>query len=114
MTRIMLCLGALMMAFASFGGDATSMVDKSLKKDDGERVWIVPEYYGMMAKDSPYLVILESYMPKAPSEDEIRTWINANINLADYGNKMQAMKPIMAHFGGMADGNLVRQILESL
>ncbi len=66
------------------------------------------------AKESAYLEVLESYMPKAPGEEEIRAWVAANVNLADYGNKIQAMKPIMAHFGGLADGNLVRRILESL
>jgi uncharacterized protein len=64
--------------------------------------------------ESAYLAVLESYVPKAPSEEEIRAWIKANVNLAEYGNKMQAMKPIMAQFGGQADGNLVRRILESL
>jgi len=66
------------------------------------------------AKASAYLEVLESYMPQAASEEEIRAWIIANVSLAEYGNKMQAMKPIMAHFGGLADGNLVRRILESL
>jgi hypothetical protein len=66
------------------------------------------------AKESAYLEVLESYMPKPPDEQEIRAWVAANINLAEYNNKMQAMKPIMAQFGGQADGNLVRRILESL
>lgn len=63
---------------------------------------------------SPYLEVLDGYMPKAPGEAEIRAWIEANVNFADYPNKVQAMKPIMAHFGGLAEGNLVRRILESL
>lgn len=66
------------------------------------------------ATESAYLEVLEGYMPKAPDEAEIRAWIAANVNFADYQNKMQAMKPIMAHFGGLAEGNLVRRILESL
>jgi len=66
------------------------------------------------AKESAYLDVLESYMPKAPGEEEIRAWIAANVDLAEFNNKIQAMKPIMAHFGGLADGNLVRRILESL
>jgi hypothetical protein len=63
---------------------------------------------------SEYLRVLESYLPQQPSEAEIRAWIGKNINLADFASKMQAMKPIMAHFGGAADGNLVRKILDSL
>lgn len=66
------------------------------------------------ASQSAYLEVLEGYMPKAPGEAEIRAWIETNINIADFPNKVQAMKPIMAHFGGLADGNLVRRILESL
>jgi len=63
--------------------------------------------------ESAYLDVLEGYMPKAPSEEEIRVWVEANINFADFPNKMQAMKPIMANYSGLADGNLVRRILES-
>lgn len=66
------------------------------------------------ATQSAYLEVLEGYMPKAPGEAEIRAWIETNVNIADYPNKVQAMKPIMAHFGGLADGNLVRRILEGL
>lgn len=66
------------------------------------------------ATQSPYLEVLDGYMPKAPGEAEIRAWVETNVNLADFPNKVQAMKPIMAHFGGLAEGNLVRRILESL
>ncbi len=66
------------------------------------------------AESSDYMEILESYLPKQPTEAEIRAWITDNINIGDFANKMQAMKPIMTNFGGAADGNLVRKILESL
>lgn len=66
------------------------------------------------AKSSDYLGVLESYLPRQPTEAEIREWIAANININDFANKMQAMKPIMTNFGGAADGNLVRKILESI
>lgn len=65
------------------------------------------------AKESAYLDVLDGYMPKAPSEAEIRSWVESNINFADFPNKMQAMKPIMANYNGLADGNMVRRILES-
>jgi len=64
--------------------------------------------------ESTYLNFLESYIPKPPSEAEIRSWIEKNINITDFPNKIQAMKPIMTNFNGLADGNLVRRILESL
>ncbi len=63
---------------------------------------------------SDYLQILEGFLPSQATETEIRAWIEKNINLDDFANKMQAMKPIMTNFGGSADGNLVRKILDSL
>jgi len=69
-----------------------------------------------MAKSGPsaYLTVLESYMPKQPTEEEIRAWVVGNIDFSQFKNKMQAMRPIMAHFAGTADGNTVKKILESL
>ena len=68
----------------------------------------------LKAPKSPYLEILEGYLPKEPGEEEIREWIAGNIDLSQFKNRMQAMKPIMAHFAGAVDGDLVRRILESL
>jgi uncharacterized protein len=64
-------------------------------------------------ESSPFLTIMEEYLPKAASEEEIRAWIEANIDFSAYGNRMQAMKPIMNHFGTAADGNVVKKILQS-
>lgn len=63
---------------------------------------------------SPFLTIMEEYLPKAASEEEIQAWIAANIDFSAYANRMQAMKPIMNHFGSAADGNVVKKILQSL
>ena len=65
-------------------------------------------------ESSDYLQVLEGYLPTQATEAEIRVWIDKNINLADFANKMQAMKPIMTNFGGSADGNLVKKVLDSL
>jgi uncharacterized protein YqeY len=62
---------------------------------------------------SSFLTIMEEYLPKAASEEEIRAWIEANIDFSAYANRMQAMKPIMNHFGSAADGNVVKKILQS-
>lgn len=61
---------------------------------------------------SRYIDILESYLPKMASDDEIRQWISEHIDFSTYKNKMQAMKDIMAHFGSAADGSRVKEILE--
>ena len=63
---------------------------------------------------SDYLAVLESYMPKQPSAEEIREWVVDNIDFSQFKNKMQAMRPVMAHFAGTVDGNVVKKILESL
>ena len=61
---------------------------------------------------SPFLAIMEGYLPKQASEEEIYAWIKENIDFSSYGNKMQAMKPIMDHFGSTVDGNMVKKVLQ--
>ncbi len=62
---------------------------------------------------SPYLALLEMYLPRMASENEIKDWIAAHIDFATFKNSMQAMGPVMKHFGKLADGNLVKKILQS-
>jgi len=66
------------------------------------------------SESSAYLEVLEGYLPKQATEDEIRKWVIANIDFGQFKNKMQAMKPIMTHFAGTADGNTVKKILDSI
>ncbi len=66
------------------------------------------------ADDSRYIDILESYLPKLASDDDLRKWISENIDFSKYKNKMQAMKDIMGHFGSAADGNRVKEILQKM
>jgi uncharacterized protein YqeY len=61
---------------------------------------------------SEYLEILQSYLPASVSRDEIVAWIKANIDFSQYKNKMQAMGPVMKHFGKLADGKQVNHILK--
>lgn len=63
---------------------------------------------------SDFARVLESYLPQQASEEEIRTWIEQHIDFSEFKNKMQAMKPIMAHFGSSADGNTVKNILQDI
>lgn len=62
---------------------------------------------------SAYLEIIESYQPRQASEEEIRAWITGNIDFSQLKSRMQAMRPIMAHFGSTAEGDTVKKILES-
>lgn len=63
---------------------------------------------------SEYLQILESYLPKMADEAEIAAWAKANIDLSQFKSPMQAMGPIMKHFGKAADGNVVKKVLAGL
>ena len=63
---------------------------------------------------SPFIDILETYLPRMAGEAEIRQWIVANVDFGNYKNKMQAMGTIMAHFGSSADGNMVKRVLQTI
>ena len=58
-----------------------------------------------------YQVVLMKYLPKEIGDEEVKQWIEDNIDFDEFDNKMQAMKPIMAHFGSSVNGNKVKQIL---
>jgi uncharacterized protein YqeY len=60
---------------------------------------------------SEYLEILESYLPKMATREEVVDWIKENIDFSQFKNKMQAMGTIMKHFGKLADGKMVNEIL---
>ncbi|MBA3005857.1 MAG: GatB/YqeY domain-containing protein [Proteobacteria bacterium] len=63
---------------------------------------------------SNYLQVLESYLPKMATEEEIVAWAKENIDLSHFKSPMQAMGPIMKHFGKRADGNVVKKVLGSM
>ena len=60
---------------------------------------------------SAFITALEAYLPQMASEEEIRSWISANVDFGQFKNKMQAMGQIMQHFGSGADGNTVKRVL---
>lgn len=63
---------------------------------------------------SEFIEILEGYLPAQASEEEIRAWIIAHVDFSTFANKMQAMRPIMNHFGSRVDGNQVKKILQGM
>jgi uncharacterized protein YqeY len=65
-------------------------------------------------QNSPFIDILKTSLPHQASEEDIRRWIEENVDLENLANRMQAMKPIMSHFGSGADGNLVKKVLNSM
>jgi hypothetical protein len=62
---------------------------------------------------SDYLRMLEAYLPRQASREEIIVWVRENIDFSAFKNRMQAMGVIMKHFGKRADGKLVNQILQT-
>ncbi len=65
-------------------------------------------------ESSPYLEILHSYLPQPATEGEITAWVKENIDLTQFKSPIQAMGPVMKHFGKKADGNLVKKVLAAL
>ena len=63
------------------------------------------------APSNRFIEVAESYLPQLAGEADIKAWIAANIDFSAYKNKMQAMRPIMQHFGANADGSLVKKVL---
>ena len=63
---------------------------------------------------SDYLNILERYLPQMATREEITAWIQESIDFSEFKSPMQAMGPIMKHFGKQADGSLVKQILQEM
>jgi uncharacterized protein YqeY len=65
-------------------------------------------------EESAFIQIIEDYLPQLADENEITNWVKENIDLSQFKSKMQAMGPIMKHFGARADGNQVKAILQKL
>ena len=61
---------------------------------------------------SLFLEVLQEYIPKPANEEEIRKWIRENMDLSAIKNPMNAMGPVMKHFGQRADGALVKKVLQ--
>ena len=64
--------------------------------------------------DSAFIKVIENYLPKMATEEEISAWIQKNIDFSQFKNKMQAMGLIMNHFGATADGNFVKKIIQRM
>ena len=63
---------------------------------------------------SDYLTLLESYLPKMATTEEIEAWIKSNVDFSAIKSPMQAMGTVMKHFGKLADGNQVKAILQGM
>ncbi len=101
-------------------GEMSRLESKELSDDDVIRLLkkLVKSEKEVVEKkgeqSSFYLEFIESYLPKAASEEDISKWVADNIDFSQFKNKMQAMGAIMKHFGSAADGNTVKSILSKL
>jgi len=64
--------------------------------------------------DSAFICTVEAYLPKMATDEEIAAFIRENIDFSVFKNTMQAMGPIMKHFGETADGHAVKRVLQSI
>lgn len=90
--------------------DEVIAILKKLIKSERE----VLQQKGEATFPSPFIDIVETYLPRLATEEEITAWIRGNIDFDQFKNKMQAMKPVMAYFGSRADGNTVKKILQEI
>ena len=63
---------------------------------------------------SSYLTLLESYLPRMANPEEIREWVRQNVDLSQFKSPVQAMGLVMKHFGKLADGNQVKEVLKGM
>lgn len=91
------------------GDDEVIKVLKKLVKSERE----VLDRKGV-AEDSAFITILESYLPRMATDEEIGAWIQKNVDFSQFKNKMQAMGLIMKHFGSRVDGNRVKALLQRM
>lgn len=76
---------------------------------------MVCEYSGQDECDSEYISILEGYIPKQMTKEEVAQWLTANrdiVDLTKFSPQIKAMGLIMKHLKGKVNGNVVREILE--
>jgi len=63
---------------------------------------------------SNYLELLNLYLPRMATSEEIEQWIRDNVDLSEFKSPMQAMGKVMKHYGKLADGNQVKEVLKNM
>jgi uncharacterized protein YqeY len=63
---------------------------------------------------SDYLELLNCYLPKMATSQEIEQWIQDKVDLSQFNSPIQAMGNVMKHFGKLADGNQVKEVLNRM
>ena len=63
---------------------------------------------------SDYLELLNFYLPRMATSPEIELWVRDNVDLTRFDSPIQAMGTVMKHFGKLADGNQVKEVLKNM
>ncbi|MCP3941469.1 MAG: GatB/YqeY domain-containing protein [Desulfobacteraceae bacterium] len=63
---------------------------------------------------SHYLELLNHYLPRMATSQEIDLWVRDNVDLSLFKSPIQAMGTVMKHFGKLADGNQVKEVLKNM
>jgi uncharacterized protein len=80
---------------------------KKLIKYEEERLSKIPD-----VETSSYLQLLKKYLPQQATEEEIKAWIDNNIDFSKYKNKDQIVGVICKHFKQLASGKDIKIIVE--
>jgi len=64
-----------------------------------------------MGNDEEFLQMLRSYIPEMVGAEEIRAWIEENIDFLQLKNKLQAVGITKKYFGETAVGQLIKDIV---
>lgn len=62
--------------------------------------------------DPAFIALLNLYLPKQLSDDEIEDWIRENVDFSNLKNKMQAIGIVTKNLGSAVDGNKVKEIIK--
>jgi len=84
--------------------EVLSLVKKLIKKE--EEVLALTK-----ADSSSFYLLLKSLLPEAASAEEIKEWIDQNVDFSKLKSKNQAIGMVLKHFGNKTDGQKVKSII---
>lgn len=61
--------------------------------------------------DTGVVYILSKYLPKVISVDEVKTWLDNNVDFSSLNNKMQAVGMVKKEFGNTVDAKVASKLI---
>lgn len=91
---------------------------RQLIKNEQERIKHIDVFKKGGSEDKAeaieYIHILNSYLPVMVGEEQIREWIEDNIDFSEFKNPLQAIKFVVEHFGTRADNTTIRETIQDM